>query len=50
MEFKIQDQWIGLNHPTYFIADGSDQRNHYANGFLISKVSRMTCPFCISSE
>ncbi|HSG45649.1 MAG TPA: N-acetylneuraminate synthase family protein [Anaerolineales bacterium] len=21
MEFKIQDQWIGPNHPTYFIAD-----------------------------
>ncbi|MBV6397570.1 MAG: hypothetical protein HFACDABA_03184 [Anaerolineales bacterium] len=21
MEFKIQDQWIGFNHPTYFIAD-----------------------------
>lgn len=21
MDFKIQDQWIGLNHPTYFIAD-----------------------------
>jgi len=21
MEFKIQDQWIGSNHPTYFIAD-----------------------------
>jgi len=21
MDFKIQDQWIGPNHPTYFIAD-----------------------------
>lgn len=21
MEFKIQDRWIGPNHPTYFIAD-----------------------------
>jgi hypothetical protein len=43
MEIKFSNRTLGLDHPF-------DYLNCYVKGFLISNVSRMTKPSCISSE